>query len=87
MLSQIYDNYPAVFDERASKPVSSQYREFSKKWGWKKTLFSIAQDDITKVKKIQKTHLSTVMEFLSYLYDKNEAEESEMKFQESLRKK
>ena len=83
MLVGISDNFPTVFSQESGKPTSGTYRAFAQKWGWKKTLFSIAQDDITKVEKVQKTHLSTIMEFLSYLYDKNDADEAEMKFQQA----
>ena len=55
-------------------------------WGWQKTLFTLADEDIEKAQRIQKMLATTVLNYLSYLKDKAIAEAEQDKYDEMLRK-
>ena len=84
----IREQYPTIFgqSQRPSKPTSIEYREFSKKWNWKKTFIELSNEEIVKFKETAQIYLTTTLEFLSYQIDKSIAEEYEDKFQDNIRK-
>ena len=51
-----------------------------------KTLFELANEEVTKFAQIYQIHLTTILEYLCYTIDKGYAEEDEDKFQDQLRK-
>ena len=51
-----------------------------------KTLFELANEEVTKVEKVSRMYLTTVLEFLCYTIDKGYAEDDEEKYQETIRK-
>ena len=88
MQQSIRTQYETIFGEpqRPCKPHSTALHKFSKKWSWKKTLFELANEEVTKVEKVSRMYLTTVLEFLCYTIDKGYAEDDEERFQEQLRK-
>ena len=80
--------FASLFDDRRTtgRPIVAGYSEFAKRWGWQKTLFSLADENILQVDKIQKMLATTVLNYLSYLKDKAIAEEQQEKYDEQLRK-
>ena len=80
--------FARLFDGRkvSNRPVVGTYTKFSEMWGWQKTLFSLADEDIEKAQRIQKMLATTVLNYLSYLKDKAIAEAEQDKYDEMLRK-
>ena len=68
------------------KPHSEGYRRFAENWGIEKTLYEMANEEITKVAEIKQLYLTDTLMFLTYLIQKQEADEQEDKYQEMLSK-
>lgn len=51
-----------------------------------KTLYEMADNDITKVARVQQEYLTDSLTFLTYLIKKGEAEEAQDKFDEARRR-
>ena len=87
LLHNVSDAYPIVFSGGGrNKPHSTEYREFSQKWGNLKALYEIADSKIEKVAEIYQMYLNDYFQFLSYLIEKSEMEEKEDAYQEVIRK-
>ena len=81
------DEFPVVFSGGGSRePHSAEYRQFSKDWGFQKTLFELADEKIEKVAKIKQEYLTDILFYLTYLIKKGEMEKKEDKFQENRRR-
>lgn len=86
-MASIAEEYPVVFNGRGSnKPHSQGYREFSQRWGFIKTLYEICDEKIEKVGEVYQIYLSDFLQYMTYLIDKQQAEDEEDKYQEVLRK-
>ena len=85
-LASIAEEYPVVFNGRGSnKPHSQGYREFSQRWGFIKTLYEICDEKIEKVGEVYQIYLSDFLQYMTYLIDKQQAEDEEERFQQNLR--
>lgn len=83
----IKESYPIVFGNNGvNKPHSSEYTEFTQKWGFIGTIYSLADEKIEKVKEINQEYLTDVLQFLTYMIEKGKVDEREDAFQEALRK-
>lgn len=83
----IRDAFPIVFENKGrNKPHSQRYRGFTEKWSDWKTFYEVCDEKIEKVRENYQLYLTDYLQFLSYLIDKAEADEEEMKYQENLRK-
>ena len=81
------DTFPVVFTGGGrSKPHSASYKQFSQDWGFQKTLYEMANEEITKVAQVKQEYLTDTLLFISYLIKKGEMEIEEDNFQEQLRK-
>lgn len=86
-LASIAEEYPVVFNGRGSnKPHSQRYREFSQRWGFIKTLYEICDEKIEKVGEVYQIYLSDFLQYMTYLIDKQRAEDDEYKYQETMRR-
>lgn len=82
------DNYKSLFTGGGNgKPTAPSYKEFSRKWGWFKTISELGNDNIQQFDKITELSCVQVFNHLSYLIDKNNALESQRKFEEQMRTK
>lgn len=71
---------------KANRPTCGEYKGFSKKWGWQKTIYELANEDILNVEKVEKMNCEDVLTYLVYLKHKSEAEFAQDKFEETMRK-
>ena len=71
---------------RRNKPHSKEYRDFSERWGFEKTLFEMADEQIVKVAQVKQEYLTDTLTFLTYIVQKQEMEDEEDKFQDMIRK-
>ncbi len=60
-----------------------EHQGLYKKWGWYATICDLAKNDIQEIDKITEKTVIEVFTFLSYMTDKNNAEEQEYKFQQA----
>lgn len=87
LMGDIREEYPIVFDGGGSnKPHSQRYREFAQRWSFIKTLYEICDEKIEKIGEVYQTYLSDFLQYMTYLIDKQQADDEEDKFQEQLRK-
>ena len=70
----------------SNKPIATAYKQFSKQWGWRKTLFELANEDYTKVKEIEQSYVTDVLVYLTYLKNKAVAEKAQDDLDEQIRK-
>ena len=75
-----------VGSQNRSRPIAGEYINFTKRWGWSKTLFEVSNESLLEVKKIEQMYLTTVMFYLTYLKDKSGAEEAQRRLDEQMRK-
>lgn len=86
MLHSTKDTFPVVFGSGGRvKPHSAEYRQFGESWGFQKTLFELADEKIEKVAQVKQEYLTDTLTFLTYLIAKQEMEESEDRFQQTIR--
>ena len=79
--------FPTVFGSGGrSRPHSAEYKQFGKYWGFQKTLFELANDEITKVSQVKEEYLTDTLLFLTYTIKKQEMERVEDQYQENIRK-
>lgn len=87
LIHDVKDTYPAIFGGGGrTKPHSKAYRDFGETWGFQKTLFELANEEVTKVAQVKQEYLTDTFLFLTYLIQKGEMEDEEDAFQENLRK-
>ena len=70
----------------SNKPIANAYKQFSKQWGWRKTLFELANEDYTKVKEIEQSYVTDIFVYLAYLKNKAVAEKAQDELDEQIRK-
>lgn len=87
-IHSIKDAFPTVWGDRRGnrRPLCQAYREFNESWSWLKTLYNAAEEDFTKVEKINQSYLLDFLQWLSYSIDKGYAEEEQDKYEEQRRK-
>ena len=85
---RIKSQFTALFngDRISDKPVANLYKQFSRQWGWRKTLFELANEDYTKIKEIEQSYVTDVLVYLTYLKDKAIAEKAQNEMDEQIRK-
>lgn len=71
---------------KANRPTCREYKQFGKKWGWQKTIYELANEDILNVEKVEKMNCEDVLTYLVYLKHKSEAEFAQDQFEETMRK-
>lgn len=52
---------------------------FSRKWGWYSSLYSLSQGDVTRVENITKLNVHNCLTMLSFEKEKNEIEAKQIK--------
>ena len=69
IISGIKSKFAGLFDgvRISNKPIANAYKQFSQQWGWRKTLFELANEDYTKVKEIEQCYVTDVLVYLTYL--------------------
>lgn len=87
-MEDIKSTFPSLYDGNTAnrKPIANRNREHMEKFGLQKTLFDLGHQNILEIEKIQKTNLTTIMFFLTYLKDKAIAEEAQDQLDEQIRK-
>lgn len=87
IMAAISEEFPVVFNGNGiNKPHSQGYRDFSQKWSFIKTLYEVCDEDLKKVGEVYQSYLSDFFQLLTFLMDKQKAEDEEDKFQQTLRK-
>lgn len=87
MLDVIRDSFPLVYGTaRRHKPHSREYTDFQSKWGGFKTFYEICDEKIEKIGEVNQIYLNDFLQYLSYMYEKQEVEEIEDKFQDARRR-
>ena len=83
----IKGSYPVIYGGGGrSKPHCKEYRDFAQDWGLQKTVYEMADSDITKIAEIYQIHLNDFLMYLTYSIKKAEVDDIEDAFQEGLRK-
>lgn len=87
-MEDIKSTFPSLYDGNTAnrKPIANRNREHMEKFGLQKTLFDLGHENLLEIEKIQKTNLTTIMFFLTYLKDKSFAEAAQEQLDESIRK-
>lgn len=87
LLHAINSKYEYLFQHTPSThPECSERKNLSRRWGWQKVLYELADDNIINIEKIEKMNLDDVMTFLVYRKQKGIADEAQYKFDENMRK-
>ena len=85
-MANVASSYPTVFGGGGrTKQHSAAYREFGETWSYQKIIYEMADEKITQIPQVYETYLNDAMAFLTYLIKKQEMEDEEEKFQDTLR--
>ena len=87
-MGTIRDTFPSLFTGNGGyrRPIAGGYRAFTEKWGIQRIAYTLTNENIAMAEKVSGMFATSVLQYMSYLKDKNMAEEEEDKFQENLRK-
>ena len=87
-MEDIKGTFPSLYDGNTAnrKPIAVRNREHMERYGLQKTLFDLGHENLLEIEKIQKTNLTTIMFFLTYLKDKAFADKAQDDLDESIRK-
>lgn len=87
-MEDIKSTFPSLYDGNTAnrKPIAVRNREHMERYGLQKTLFDLGHENLLEIEKIQKTNLTTIMFFLTYLKDKSFADKAQDDLDEQIRK-
>jgi len=72
-------NYDELFGQSGGERNLDAVSQFSSKWQWYQSLYSLAQGDITRFEDIIKLSFHKCFMMLSFMKDKSELESKQMK--------
>lgn len=87
LISTINGTFEGLFDQRraSTKPIAPQYQEFTTKWGWIGTSYSLGEN-LVEIEKVREMYLTTVLTYLSYKKDEAIAQKAQDDLEEQIRK-
>tara|TARA_R110000787_G_scaffold119215_1_gene230165 strand:+ start:99 stop:353 length:255 start_codon:yes stop_codon:yes gene_type:complete len=74
----LIDNYDELFGQSGERSLDA-VSQFSRKWGWYQSIYGLAKGDITRFENITKLKMHECFMMLSFMKDKNEVEEKQIK--------
>ena len=74
----LIENYGELFGEQSRGSLDG-ISIFNRKWGWLSSLYSLAENDITRLENITKLDMHQCLTMLSYLKEKQELENKRIK--------
>ena len=75
---RLVQDYDGLFGQ-GSKGGLDRVSQFGAKWGWYQSIYELAQGDVTRVEHITELNIHQCFMMLSYLKDKNDLENKQIK--------
>jgi len=75
---RLIDNYPELFTKQGGAEFSA-ISQFSTKWGWYESIYTLAKGDITRIEHITELNVHKCFMMLAFIKEKNELEMKQIK--------
>ena len=75
---RLVENYSELFGNGGGTELNAQ-ANFSRKWGWYQSIYTLANGDITRLENITKLEVHKCFMMLSFVKEKNEIESQQIK--------